>query len=64
MIRTTPLKGRFSYALSILATHKRVNELLHAHLVCNLIFVKLVFDVFCKLLFVTPYDRILFSMWI
>ena len=49
-----PLKGRF-LCLLVLATRKRVNVLLDAHLVGYLIFLELVFDILLYLLFVPAY---------
>ena len=51
-----PLKGLF-LCLGILATRKRVCELLQAHLVCYLIFCQLLLDVLLYLLFI-PSDRV------
>ena len=49
-----PLRGFFLY-LCILATRKPVNKFFQTHLLHNLIFFQLPFDVFLYLLFVTPY---------
>ena len=49
-----PLKGLF-LCLGILATRKRVYELLYAHLICDLILLQLLFDVFLYLLFIPSY---------
>ena len=49
-----PLRG-VVLCLGILATRKRVNELFQAHLICYLVFVKLMLDVLRNLLLISPY---------
>ena len=50
-----PLKG-LNLCLGILATRKRVDELLHTHLVRNFIFGQLFSDVLAYFLLITPYS--------
>ena len=51
---SAPSRGPF-LCLGILATRKRVNKFFEAHLICYLVFLQLVFDIFLNALFVFVY---------